>query len=293
MTAMLQRSLGETIEIEAVTTDCTTQVMADPGQIENAMLNLAINARDAMPDGGKLTIECQSATLNDDDAAQRPEAVAGDYMVLVVSDTGTGMPAQVQARAFEPFFTTKEVGKGSGLGLSMVYGFAQQSGGLVTIYSEEGKGTTVKVYLPVTEAQEAGSTKEKEELGKDVRRGKGETILVIEDDEQVGATTVRMLEDLGYRTIFVSNVPAASAVLADGTMPDLVLSDVVLQGGISGPAFAHAAREIYPDLKVVFMSGYPAEASKRNGFLEAGEVLVQKPFDVGKLAFALREAMDR
>ncbi len=289
MTGLLKRTLGETIEIETAAKHGLAQVMADPGQIENALLNLAINARDAMPEGGKLIIECQDARLDEAYVARNPEAVAGDYVVLAVSDTGSGMSAEVQAQAFEPFFTTKEVGQGSGLGLSMVYGFAKQSGGHVTIYNEKGQGTTVKVYLPRAEVVARG---EEESQSAAIPQGLGETILVIEDDADVRALAVHMLEGLGYGTISVADASSADAKLADGTMPDLVLSDVVLPGGISGPEFARTACETYPGLKVIFMSGYATEAVKRSGFLSSDKVLLNKPFQRKQLAKALREALD-
>jgi PAS domain S-box-containing protein len=291
MSELLKSALGETIAVETMADPDLWAAAADPGQVENALLNLAINARDAMVDGGKLTIECLNARLDETYLAQSPEAVAGDYVVLAVSDSGRGMTAEEIERAFEPFFTTKEVGEGSGLGLSMVYGFAKQSDGHVSLYSEPGKGTTVKVYLP--RAAHAPERPEKDGT-EAVPRGQGETILVIEDNEEVRGLAVRMIERLGYR---VRDVPEAASALSlleqEGDSIDLVLSDVVLPGGMSGPKFADAAREFRPDLKVIFMSGYPAEASHRNGLLAPDKVLLNKPFEKRQLARALREALDR
>jgi PAS domain S-box-containing protein len=288
MLDLLARTLEETIEIKTAMAPDLWVASADPGQVENALLNLAINARDAMRNGGKLTIECANVRLGATYVARNPEALAGDYVVLAVSDTGTGMSPEVQAHAFEPFFTTKEVGQGSGLGLSMVYGFAKQSGGHVNIYSEVGRGTTVKLYLPraagALKAAAAGASDE-------TPRGRGEMVLVIEDDEEVRALAVRMLEDLGYRVVDVPQTAAALEVLAGGEQVDLVLSDVVLPGGTSGPEFAEQVRTRYPELKFVFMSGYPAEAAKRNGFLGSGNVLLNKPFRKQQLADALRETL--
>lgn len=285
---MLTRALGETIEIETADAPDLENALADPGQVENALLNLALNARDAMPGGGKLTIECQNAVLDGAYVAKNPEAIAGDYVVLAVSDEGSGMTAEVQARAFEPFFTTKEAGQGSGLGLAMIYGFAKQSGGHVSIYSEAGKGTTVKLYLPRAEAaMQSGNLSQDD----DPPHGRGEVVLVIEDDPDVRALAARMLESLGYRTIEVPDAASAHKVLAEGNPVDLVLSDVVLPGGASGPKFAEQARTTYPDLKVIFMSGYPAEAAKRNGFLGSDQTLLNKPFRKRQLAKALREAL--
>jgi PAS domain S-box-containing protein len=289
MSDLLTRSLGETVEIETASEPGLWDALADPGQVENALLNLALNARDAMPGGGKLTIEYGNIRLDDAYVAGIREAKAGDYVVLAVSDTGSGMTAEVQAHAFEPFFTTKEVGRGSGLGLSMVYGFAKQSGGHVTIYSEQGRGTAVKLYLP---RAEAAARREDARRSEDVPRGRGETILVVEDDSDVRALAVAMLEGLDYRTIDVGDAAAAREALADGQAVDLVLSDVVLPGGISGPEFAEQACTTHPDLKIIFMSGYPAEAARRNGVLGSDKVLLNKPFQRRQIARALREALD-
>jgi PAS domain S-box-containing protein len=289
MSNMLARTLGETIEMRTSVAPNLWNALADQGQVENALLNLALNARDAMPDGGNLTVECQNAHLDEAYAAQNLEAVAGDYVLLSVSDNGTGIPAKALKQVFEPFFTTKDVGQGSGLGLSMVYGFAKQSAGHVSIYSEEGQGTTVNLYLPrATEP----CTPVKPRREQEVPRGRGEAILVIEDDPDVRHLAVRMLENLGYRVSEVANGAAAHKFLAEGGQVDLVLSDVVLPGGTSGPEFAKEACAIYPDLKVVFMSGYPAEAAKRNGFLGSDRVLINKPFRTREVAKALRGFLD-
>jgi CheY-like chemotaxis protein len=220
--------------------------------------------------------------------AENPEAKVGDYVVLAVSDEGSGMAAEVQARAFEPFYTTKEVGQGSGLGLSMVYGFAKQSGGQVIISSEEGQGTTVKLYLPRAEAPARIEAASRDQ---DIPRGRGEMVLVIEDDPDVKDLAVLMLEGLGYRAIHVPSAAQARKVLADEGRVELLLSDVVLPGGTSGPEFAEEARTAYPDLKIIFMSGYPADAAKRKGFLGSDKVLLSKPFSRRQLAKALREAL--
>ena len=288
MSEMLTRALGETIEIETVVAPDLENALADPGQVENALLNLALNARDAMPRGGKLTIECANVQIDDAYVADNPEAKIGVYVVLAVSDEGSGMTAEVQAHAFEPFFTTKEVGQGSGLGLSMIYGFAKQSGGHVNIYSEAGKGTTVKLYLPrAQETMHVESPNKVEEMP----LGRGEVVLVIEDDPDVRALTVRMLEVLNYKVIDAFNAAAAHKVLAKERSVDLVLSDVVLPGGVSGPEFAEEARITHPELKIIYMSGYPAEAAKRNGFLGSGQVLLNKPFEKRELAKAIRDVL--
>ena len=288
MSDLLARSLGETIHVDTVRHDGLWNAMADPGQVETAILNLAINARDAMREGGKLTIECANVRIDRDYADRNPDVQAGEYVVLGVSDTGGGMSAAVRERAFEPFFTTKGLGEGSGLGLSMVYGFVKQSGGHTTIYSEEGQGTTVKIFLP---RAEGAARPEEARRDDDAPRGRGERILVIEDDPDVRALAVVILEGLGYRVVDVGAAAAARDVLAGGAPVDVMLSDVVLPGGTSGPEFAEEARAARPDLKVIFMSGYPAEAAKRNSFLGSDQVLLNKPFVTRQLAKALRSAL--
>ena len=290
MSDLLIRTLGATIEVENRTDPGLWNALADPGQVENAILNLTLNARDAMPDGGKLTIECANSSLDEAYVADNPDALAGDYVLLAVTDTGCGMTAEVKARAFEPFYTTKEVGQGSGLGLSMIYGFAKQSDGHVSIYSEEGKGTAVKLYLPRVET---ASTTDKARENEALPQGRGEAILVVEDDRDVRDLAVKVLGGLGYRVIDVPDAASAHKVLADGQPVDLVLSDVVLPGGTSGPEFAEQTCATHPGLKVIFMSGYPAEAAKRNNFLGSDKVLLNKPFQRQQLAKAVRDELDR
>ena len=288
MSALLKRTLGETIEIVTDQSSDLWPVLADPGQVENALLNLAINARDAMPEGGKLTIECMNVCLDEAHVTQNPEAVVGDYVVMTVSDTGVGMAAEAREHAFEPFFTTKEVGEGSGLGLSMVYGFAIQSGGHATIYSEKGHGTTVKLYLP--RAAQALRLRKKAPYGQ-APSGRGELVLVVEDDSDVRTLAVRMLEGLGYRVVDAVEAESARAVLGHEQV-DLVLCDVVLPRGVSGLEFAETVQRHDPDIKIIFMSGYAAEATKGSGALGSGRVLLNKPFHRRELAKVLREALD-
>ena len=288
MSDIMQRMLGETIVVATRSQGGSWSALADPGQVEAALLNLGINARDAMPDGGKLTIECANVSLDEDSSVDGRDIPAGDYVVLSVTDQGVGMPEEVRKRAFEPFFTTKEVGKGSGLGLSMVYGFAQQSGGQATIYSEEGQGTTVKLYLPRAQAGSDGTAKPQVEA---VPRGQGETILVIEDDPDVRMLAEIMLGNLGYNVICAEDAHVARKVVIRKSDIDLVLSDVILPGGTSGPAFAEEIKASNPEMKVIFMSGYPAEAAKRNGFLGSDGVLLNKPFRVAQLARAVKKAL--
>ncbi len=289
MSEMLARTLGETINIETRPDADLWNALADPGQVESALLNLALNARDAMPDGGKLTIECRNACLDEAFVARTPEAAAGDYVLLAVSDTGTGMSAEVQAHAFEPFFTTKEVGQGSGLGLSMVYGFAKQSGGHVIIDSKEGNGTTVEIYLP--RAAELPAAAAKTAAREDIPNGRGEVVLVVEDDDGVRSLVVTMLERLDYRVIAVPEADQALEAL-DAEQVEVVLSDVVLPGGMSGPEFAEEAGRRHPGTKIVFMSGYPAEVAKHPGLCTPESILLNKPFEKGQLAKALRQALD-
>jgi CheY-like chemotaxis protein len=257
--------------------------------VENALLNLAINARDAMRDGGRLTIECVNMSLQEAPLPEDPEAKAGDYVVLSVTDTGDGMPAEVIEHAFEPFFTTKDVGEGSGLGLSMVYGFAKQSGGFASINSAEGQGTTIRVYLPRTGE---GPVKEIVEI-RDEPAGAGELVLVVEDDPDLRAATGALLRTLGYRTAVAGDAAAARAVMDGDAKVDLILSDVVLPGGVSGPEYVEEARRKRPSLPVVFMSGHAADVSRRNGFLTSDDILLNKPFSRPELAQALAGALNR
>ena len=285
MSGLLDRTLGETIEVETTVGADPLFALADSGQVENALLNLAINARDAMPDGGKLSIKCGAAQFDAAFLDVHPDATSGDYVYLAVIDNGIGMSPEVRSHAFEPFFTTKEVGEGSGLGLSMIYGFAKQSGGYVFIESEEGKGTRVTLYLPYAEPAD-------EHVGpSSLAPGTQERILVVEDDDALRELVVRMLKDLDYQVVDMPDAAAAHAALASEERMDLILSDVVLPGGTSGPEFIVQARETYPDLNVVFMSGYPADAVKRNGLLELDQILLSKPFRRRQLAKALRSAL--
>lgn len=294
MRDLLARTLGETVRIETDLQQELWYVLADPGQVENALLNLAINARDAMAGGGILTIRCRNAQLSETDDRGAPDAdtVTGDFVALSVTDTGCGMEPTVLDRAFEPFFTTKGVGEGSGLGLSMIQGFAKQSGGQVTLDSTVGEGTTVTLYLPRALHQPDSQTVRRD----DTPVGKDQVVLVIEDDPEMRELTVSMLQSLGYRVIDVADAHAADSVLNDGIKVDLVLSDVVLSGHTSGPAFAAAARRRYPSLRFLFMSGYPADALGNGS--EAGKdcadvPFLSKPFYRSELAQAVRSALQQ
>jgi PAS domain S-box-containing protein len=299
MEDMLRRSLGETIEIETVVSAGLWNTCVDPVQVENAILNLAINARDAMDsavDGtthgamygaGKLTLEVGNAYLDDNYAREHAEVLAGQYVMIAVTDTGCGMTPEVLAQAYEPFFSTKPEGKGSGLGLSMVYGFVKQSGGHVKIYSEPGHGTTVKLYLP--------RTFDKEDVGVIAETapvfGGAETILVAEDDEQVRATVVEMLSELGYRVLKANDASSALAIIDSGIPIDLLFTDVVMPGPLRSPELARKARERVPGIAVLFTSGYTENAIVHGGRLDAGVELLGKPYTREALARKIRHVL--
>jgi signal transduction histidine kinase len=287
---LLHRTLGETIDVDIVMAPALWNAVADPGQLENALLNLAINARDAMPDGGKLIVEAANEPLGAKDATGGMEVIPGDYVSLSVKDTGIGMSPEVMEHAFEPFFTTKDVGQGSGLGLSMVYGFAKQSGGDATIASEPGHGTMVKLFLP--RARETVEQPTTEDLPSPPR-GNGETVLVIEDDPDVRAMTGAMLENLGYRVLSAQHARAGLDILRAEPTIDLMLSDVVLPGGMSGPDMAEQARAFSPEIKVLFMSGHAEQSIHLRTALPEGCELLDKPFRTYDLAQRLRAVLDR
>ena len=291
MSELLHRTLGETIEVETVLSSGIWRIEVDPNQLENALLNLAVNARDAMPDGGKLTIETSNTHLDRRYVAQNTEVTTGQYVVICVSDTGEGMDAETVARAFEPFFTTKEVGKGTGLGLSMVYGFVKQSGGHVKVYSEVGEGTTVKVYLP---RFHGGPDEDEESVSRLVPEGtREETILVCEDDDDVRAYSVEVLRELGYRVLEAHDGPSALRLLErqEGRV-DLLFSDVVLPGGMTGAMLAERARALRPSLRVLFTTGYARNAIVHHGRLDPGVELITKPFTYADLAARVRDILD-
>lgn len=289
MMDLLVRTLGETIDVGAVLCDELWNTTIDRGQLEVALLNLAINSRDAMPRGGRLTIESENATLDEDYAAQNNEVTPGPYVMLVVSDTGTGMPAEIMAQVFEPFFTTKEVGAGSGLGLSMVYGFVKQSGGHITISSEIAQGTTVKIYLP--RAVEAAALAGRSAPDEFEPRGNGEIILVVEDDADVRKSVVRLLSNLGYRTIEAGNGEEALVLLDQTPEVSLLFTDIVLPGDMSGVELTHEAYGRSPRLKVLYTSGYSANAIIRHGCPGNGVDLIEKPYRTAHLARKVRTAL--
>ncbi|MBX6320681.1 MAG: CHASE domain-containing protein [Rhodospirillaceae bacterium] len=287
---MLRRTLGEDIEVEVHGREGLWPTVADPVQLESAILNLAINARDAMPAGGKLTIGMENVHLDADYAARNAEVAVGDYVMLAVSDTGTGMAPDVLERAFEPFFTTKEVGKGSGLGLSTVYGFVKQSGGHVKAYSEVGHGTTVRIYLPRAGATRAEAVAA-EASAQPAPTG-GEAILVVEDDPAVRAQAEDQLRTLGYRVIGAADGPAALALLAAHPEIDLLFTDVIMPGGLNGRQLAEEAVRLRPGLKVLFTSGYAEDAILHHGRLPRGVNLLNKPYRRQDLAVKVRSVLD-
>lgn len=289
MEEMLRRSIGEAIEIETVVSGGLWMAFADPTQIENAVLNLAINSRDAMDGAGKLTIEVRNADIDRSYAAANPEITPGQYVMLAVSDTGSGMVDEVLRNAFEPFFTTKSEGKGSGLGLSMVYGFVKQSGGHAKIYSEPGHGTTVRIYLPRVRADEDVTVVEDQPDGD----GGSETILVVEDDEGVRQTVTEMLREMGYRVLTAKDAASAVPILKSGVDIDLLFTDVVMPGPLRSPELAKMARELFPTIAVLFTSGYAENAIVHGGRLDPGVNLLTKPYSRNTLGMRIRDALQR
>jgi signal transduction histidine kinase/ActR/RegA family two-component response regulator len=289
---LLRRMVGEATEFETVLAAGLWIIQADLNQLENAILNLVVNARDAMPNGGKVTIETANAYLDEAYVRKLSEPVKpGQYVLIAIADTGAGMDRATLERAFEPFFTTKGIGKGTGLGLSQVYGFVRQSAGHVAIYSEIGEGTTVKIYLPRHHGKEDRveeidtSTVQNRSLG-------AETILVVEDDEALRLYTVEILNELGYAVLAADNGAAALEIVKRGDPIDLLFTDIVMPGGMNGRQLADAARQLRPNLKVLYTTGYTANAIVHHGRLDPEAELVSKPFTYDSLGRKIRAVLD-
>jgi signal transduction histidine kinase len=283
---LLRSTLGERIDLHMTLADVSPSLI-DPSQLTNAILNLALNARDAMADGGKLTIETSNAVLDETYAETHSDVTAGEYVMIAVTDSGHGIPAAILDNVFEPFFTTKDVDKGSGLGLSMVYGFVKQSNGHIRIYSEEGHGTTVRIYLPpvtsIVPSIEAASVA-------GIERG-DETILVVEDDNLVRTFVLAQIRSLGYLTLEAVNASEALVVIDSSQKIDLLLTDVIMPGSMNGRQLADAALQLRPSLKVLFTSGYSNEAIIHHGHLDVGVLLLAKPYRKADLAYMIRAAL--
>jgi signal transduction histidine kinase/CheY-like chemotaxis protein len=286
----IQRSLGETVQVETVGSPGLWHVEVDANQLEVGLVNLAINARDAMTSGGKLTIESANVFADENYSRFNPEIAPGQYVAICVSDNGVGMPSDVLERAFEPFYTTKEPGHGTGLGLSQVYGFVKQSGGHIKIYSEVGQGTTVKIYLPRLRGKAAED--EPEEQNGEIGAEGNETILIVEDDAEVRAYLSEALRNLNYSVFTAPNMETGLDVLRKQGRIDLLLTDIVMPGG-NGRELATQAVTLRPNVQVLFMTGYSRNAVVHQGRLDEGVDLLHKPVSQAELATRVRMALDR
>jgi signal transduction histidine kinase len=284
---LLRPSLGEQVEIQLALEEGNLSALVDPSHLTTALLNLAFNARDAMPDGGKLTLETGDVHLDEAYAVANADVVPGPYVMVAISDTGGGIPEAIRDKVFEPFFTTKETGKGTGLGLSMVYGFVKQSNGHIKIYSEEGHGTSIKLYLP----RASGEASAIEPPSRDEATGGGETVLVVEDDPLVREYVSAQLAQLGYRTILAANGPDALAQINKGVDFDLLFTDVIMPGGMNGRQLADVVRALRPKTRVLFSSGYTEDAIFHHGRLDPGVLLLPKPYRRPDLARMIRQAL--
>ncbi|SFP06571.1 PAS domain S-box protein [Ralstonia sp. NFACC01] len=287
MDDLLRRALGEAVEIESVVAGGLWNIAVDPHQLENVILNLAINGRDAMPEGGKLTLELSNATLDDEYVMSVPDVSAGQYVMLAVTDTGTGMSPDVMEQAFDPFFSTKREGEGTGLGLSMAYGFVKQSGGHIRLYSEVEEGTTVRVYLPRSTGTAVEPARSK---ASGLKHG-NETILVVEDDAKVRETVVDLLGGLGYAVLKANNAEQALAVVESGVHIDMLFTDVVMPGALRSPEMVRRAVQMLPTLKVLYTSGYTQNAIVHGGRLDPGVELLSKPYSRQQLAFKICQVL--
>jgi signal transduction histidine kinase/ActR/RegA family two-component response regulator len=286
---LLHPTLGEQIEIAPLLAADAWTALVDPNQLTTAILNLALNARDAMPSGGKLALETNNVYLDDGYANLHNEVTVGNYVMIAVSDTGSGIPAANLEKVFDPFFTTKQVGKGTGLGLSMVFGFVKQSNGHIKIYSEEGHGTTVKIYLP--RATGLGQTAA-EALASSGIEGGHEVVLVVEDDALVRRYVVTQVQSLGYTTLEASNAAEALDVIGKAATIDLLFTDVIMPGSMNGRQLVDEALKRRPSLKTLFTSGYTENAIVHHGRLDSGVLLLAKPYRKSDLARMIRMALD-
>ena len=291
MEELIRRTVGPNIAIETVLAAGLWPCFCDPNQLENAILNLSINARDAMPEGGRMTIETANTWIDQVGAIER-DVPTGQYIAICVTDNGAGMPPEVVARAFDPFYTTKPVGKGTGLGLSMIYGFARQSGGHVRIYSEVGRGTTVKIYLPRHAGGKPTQVDAAEAPRELPRAEAGETVLVVDDEPTVRMLVGDTLAELGYQAIEAADATSGLKVLESDVKIDLLISDIGLPGGMNGKQMADKARLRRPDLKILFITGYAENAAVANGHLEPGMQVMSKPFAMDKLAARIRSIIE-
>ncbi len=289
LTELLRRSLGENVSVDWNLAGKVWPTQVDQSEIENAILNLAINARDAMPNGGRIVIETSNVTLSELDVDATSDAEPGDYVRLALSDNGVGMSQEVLARAFEPFFTTKEPGRGTGLGLSTIYGFVRQSGGFARIYSEVGGGTTVTIYLPRLHTETVGGVQATTSPA--AQSARGETILVVEDNSEVRSLTLRRLSGLGYEVLTAENGPRAVELLQETDKIDLVLSDVVMPGGMSGFDVVRWVSENRPEIKILLTSGFAPDLAREHGGDGVTAPLLRKPYTQQELAGAVRTAL--
>jgi CheY-like chemotaxis protein len=290
MEDLIHRTVGPGIKVEVIGAAGLWTVKVDAAQLESALLNLAINGRDAMPEGGRLTIETANKWI-DARAGSERDLPPGQYISICVSDTGTGIPKDIVERIFDPFFTTKPIGQGTGLGLSMIHGFVRQSGGQVRVYSEPGEGTTMCLYLPRHTGDLSDDAHGIE--APIAKQGAGETVLVIEDEAIVRLLIVEVLEEAGYTALEAEDGPSGLKILGSGARVDLLITDVGLPGGMNGRQVADAARVGRPDLKVLFVTGFAANAAVSGGLLEPGMAVVTKPFVMTELANTITQMIER
>jgi nitrogen-specific signal transduction histidine kinase len=291
MEDLVRRTIGESVDLVLDLAEGLSRTRCDPNQLENAVLNLVINARDAMPHGGRLTVETANRQ-RDAQEASGPGGASGEYICVSVTDTGTGMSADTIAKAFEPFFTTKPIGQGTGLGLSMIYGFAQQSKGHTQVHSEIGKGTRFELYLPRYRGEDGDEECDLSVLPSDIPASEsGEAVLVVEDDDVVRSLIIEELHELGYATLEAIDGPGGFEILQSARRVDLLVTDIGLPG-INGRQVADAGRVLRPGLKVLFMTGYAENAALASGFLEPGMEMITKPFAMGALATKVRQMLE-